>query len=107
MTDSERRNSDRKAIFAVVGIDTESRKDRVGVTRNLSAGGLLFHSASQFEIGEELDLVFRKSPKHKDHHVTARVVRALHEPDGEGPFRFLTAVQFDELIPVTQETPLY
>ena len=79
--DSDRRNSDRALIHAVVGIDSSDRSDRVGVTRNLSSKGALFHSASKFSPGEKLSLRLRAPGDNSDRHIDARVVRVeLEDP---------------------------
>lgn len=100
MIDSnERRADERAAINAVVGIDTSDRKDRVGVTRNLSSRGALFHSASRFSRGERLHLMFHDPVTERDRQVTARVVRTdVDSPERGNFFRHLTAVEFDEPI---------
>ena len=102
MTESQtddRRNNNRELINAVVGIDATDRTDRVGVTRNLSSKGALFHSASRFSPGEKLKLLFRKPGKDGEHKVEAMVVRtAVDDPESDSMFRHLTAVVFDEPI---------
>jgi len=100
MTDSERRNHPRHLLHAVVGIDTADRKDRVGVTRNLSATGALFHSASAFYEGETLSLMFRDPVSHEDQAVTAIVVRTDTDPPSvDSHFPYLTAVRFERPLP--------
>lgn len=100
MTDSDRRSYPRNLLHAVVGIDTTRRKDRVGVTRNLSATGALFHSASAFDEGEILSLVFRDPISETEQTVTAVVVRTdVDPPSVDSHFPHLTAVRFDRPLP--------
>ena len=95
-SEEDRRSQQREIINAVVGIDATNRTDRVGVTRNLSAKGALFHSASRFTPGETLTLLLRRPGKDGEHRVRARVVRTeLNDPDSDSIFCHLTAVEFD------------
>jgi hypothetical protein len=100
MTDKnvERRCYNRRPVHAAVAIDTTDRENRIGVTRNLSAGGVLFHTASRFNIGEKLDLTFRGPPVVPiDTRVRGRVVRASHDVRESGTlFPHVIAVEFDE-----------
>lgn len=96
MTESERRTTPRHLLHAVVGIDSTDRKDRVGVTRNLSATGALFHSASSFSEGETLSLMFRDPVSKEEQTVTAVVVRTdVDPPSVDSHFPYLTAVRFE------------
>ena len=96
MTEMDRRNYPRHLLHAVVGIDTADRKDRVGVTRNLSSTGALFHSASAFDEGETLSLMFRHPVSKEEKTVTAVVVRTDIDPPGvDTHFPHLTAVKFE------------
>jgi hypothetical protein len=90
---SERRRFERHPIQVPVNISTAARRDRVGVVRDLSASGMLFHSRSEFALGERLALEFRI---HRDQGSTAgRVVRTFCDPVLGVTFPYLTAVQFD------------
>jgi hypothetical protein len=100
MTEMERRDYPRLHLHAVVGIDTVERKDRVGVTRNLSATGALFHSASAFDEGETLSLIFRDPVSKEEQTITAVVVRTdVDPPSVDSHFPHLTAVKFDRPLP--------
>ena len=94
----ERRIHDRRALHAAVAIDATDRENRVGVTRNLSAGGVLFHTASRFQLGETLDLTFRGPPVIPvDTRVRGKVVRAHHDVrESDTLFPHLIAVEFEE-----------
>ena len=92
----DRRHHNRQLVHAVVGIDADDRRDRVGVTRNLSPTGALFHSASRFEPGETLELLYREPGSEEDVRVKAKVVRTeIDDPKSGSFFCHLTAVQFD------------
>jgi hypothetical protein len=56
---SERRNHVRHPANVVVAISTDERKDRVGVTSDVSATGTLVHSLSRFAVGERVSLMYR------------------------------------------------
>jgi hypothetical protein len=94
----ERRCWSRRPVHAAVAIDASDRDNRIGVTRNLSAGGVLFHTASRFQIGEYLDLTFRGPPVVPvDTRVRGRVVRACHDVRESGTlFPHVIAVEFEE-----------
>ncbi len=79
------------------------RKERAGITRNVSAGGVLFHSASRFALGQHLELRFRApltAPTHmrSEIQLTGTVVRVATDAR-DTAFRHLTAVKFDEPTP--------
>jgi hypothetical protein len=98
---AERRNFYRRPVHAAIAIDTANRENRIGVTRNLSAGGVMFHTASRFELGEELDVTFRGPPVIPvDTRVRGRVVRARHDVKESGTlFPHVIAVEFDQPLP--------
>jgi hypothetical protein len=56
---SERRNHVRHPANVVVAISTDERRDRVGVTSDVSATGLLVHSLSRFAVGERVSVMYR------------------------------------------------
>ena len=93
MTESERRSCPRHPIHVAVSITTVDRHDRVGVTRDLSASGLLFHSLSRFQPGEKVWLVFQAAERANC--ATGEVVRAAQDPHETSLLRYLTAVRFD------------
>jgi hypothetical protein len=89
----ERRRFERHAIQVPVNVSTKVRQNRVGVIRDVSASGVLFHSRSRFALGERLTIQFRIR---KDKSSTAgRVVRAGTDQRDDAFFPYLTAVQFD------------
>lgn len=76
-----------------IKVSTPVRRDRLGVIRDVSASGLLFHSLSQFEIGERVTVMF-KAP-HGNGVTAGEVVRTDTDEHPDNIFRHLTAVRFD------------
>ena len=99
LSHQERRNNQREPLHAVMGINSNGRdRERAGVTRNLSATGALFHSASRYQAGERVKLRFRDPVSHRElEEVSARVVRTEIEPIEKGSFFcHLVAVEFEQ-----------
>ena len=103
----ERRTHERRPVHAAVAIDTNERENRIGVTRNLSAGGVLFHTASRFHIGEALAVTFRGPPVVPvDTRVRGKVVRACHDVQESGTlFPHVIAVEFEEPLDYLTQGP--
>jgi hypothetical protein len=84
----------------VVNVSTDNRKDRVGVTSDVSESGMVFHSLSRFAVGEKLDIVFGAVDAERV--ASGRVVRTARDPRWH-LFPNVTAIQFDaprpEIIP--------
>jgi len=100
----ERREKERLQVYKVVGIDCGDHIDRVGITRNVSPRGALFHSASEFVVGDFLVLLMQSADSDVEDKVAARVVRVeLEDPAADSPFPHLTAVEFDEPIELPEE----
>jgi len=55
---SNRRRSERHVVVVPVQIDSAQRKERLGVTRDVSQSGTLLLSNSKFTVGEKLELTF-------------------------------------------------
>lgn len=91
---SERRRYQRLPIQVPVNVSTTVRRDRVGMIRDLSVSGLLFHSLSKFAIGERVVVMFKLAGGRKGIS-SGHVVRAAVDPNVENMFRFVTAVSFD------------
>lgn len=89
----ERRRFERHPIETPVSVSTSVRRDRVGMIRDMSTSGALFHSRSQFAIGERVTLMFRIANRNAS--TAGQVVRAFTDTNNDNIFRFLTAVQFD------------
>ncbi len=104
-TGAERRAHRRYRASFPINIEAGARKNRVGMTRDASAQGLLFNTPSRFAPNDELDLTFYMPLSDAD--LVRRkgiVVRVEDAPDSL-PWRYLTAVQFVEPAP-DLEAPL-
>ena len=96
----DRRGHVRHRANLVVSVSTEERKDRVAVSSDVSAGGMVFHSLSRFSVGEVVNLIFEVGPDERT--AVGRVVRAGRDPRWH-LFPNVTAVAFDrprpEIVP--------
>lgn len=90
---SERRRYQRLPIHVPVNVSTTVRRDRVGMIRDLSVSGVLFHSLSKYALGERVVVMFKLAGRKGIS--SGRVVRAAIDPNLENMFRFVTAVSFD------------
>ncbi len=97
MVGGERRIFERHPIQTPVNVCTDHRRDRVGVIRDVSRSGMLFHSRSRFALGERVALMFYVP--HEGQYIrgttAGRVVRAFVDDNLECMFQHVTAVQFD------------
>ena len=91
----DRRRYPRRTARLVLGIETDSRKDRAGLTRDVSPSGMAFRSPSRFDVGETVKVRFR-DPLSKQRHVEVfgTVVRTQVEPR-QFIFRHIAAVRFN------------
>jgi hypothetical protein len=89
----ERRQAARLRVAVPVAITTSYAPERVGMTRDVSATGILFHSVTKFDVGEDMRLVF--TVNNANAVATGRVVRAQVDPNVDTSFRHITAVKFD------------
>jgi hypothetical protein len=92
---SDRRSSMREFVYAPINVHTAQRRDRVGMFREMSRTGALFHSRSQFEVGERLTMQYRAEHGELTF-VEGTVVRAFRDSCEDNVFQFLTAVQFED-----------
>ncbi len=94
-----RQTTRRERHYAVV-LESGSRTDRVGVTRNVSAQGLLVNTPSHFAVGESLKVaVFGQTPHPSL--ATGRVVRVEETPHtSTEPWRYRLAVALDTELPL-------
>jgi len=90
---SERRTAGRHEVFVPVNVSTHERRDRVGMIRDLSESGVLFHSLSRYAIGERVAVMFKLNGERVP--TSGCVVRAAVDDNADNMFRFLTAVRFD------------
>jgi len=95
---NEHRQFERRRIYMPVAINTEARRDRLGLIRDMSETGMLFHSRSKFAIGERVTLEFSVEAE-RDGAATGQVVRADRDQNEDNMFPFLTAIQFDAPLP--------
>lgn len=88
-----RRRFERHPVRVPVNVSTAVRRDRVGMIRDVSASGVLFHSRSKFEIGERVTVMFKLA--HRKGLTAGSVVRTDTDDHPDNMFRFVTAVRFD------------
>ncbi|MGI5860930.1 MAG: PilZ domain-containing protein [Myxococcales bacterium] len=97
------RQAERHVVAVVVQIDSAHRKERIGVTRDVSASGTLFLSNSKFEVGERLEVTFHVSEDpgsvRKGHGEVVRVERL--EPGRQ--WRYAMALKFDQPLPQSED----
>ena len=67
----------RQPVNVAVSITAPDRPGQIGVTRDVSDGGMLFQSLSRFDVGIRVQLLFRTGEREEE--VTARVVRASRD----------------------------
>jgi hypothetical protein len=73
--------------------------ERIGLSRDASASGVLFNTRSRFAAGDEIDLTLHLAAD-EERRVRARVVRVETVPkDSDFLWRYLTAVCFLEPLP--------
>lgn len=90
---SNRRSAPRQAAVIPVQLDAEERKERFGVTHDISTRGTLIYTNSKFEVGERLQISLyftREAPKTVQSHVV-RIVRQDHAP----LWRYALGLRFD------------
>jgi hypothetical protein len=95
----ERRAFPRYKARFPISIDAGERKERVGLSHDASAQGLLFNTPSRFAREEELELTcYLPSTLAEAVRLRAHVVRVETAPAGL-PWKYLAAVRFDEPAP--------
>jgi hypothetical protein len=75
---NNRRRGVRQPVNVAVNITAPDRPEQIGVSRDVSDGGMLFHSLSRFDVGVRVQLLFRTGEREEV--VNARVVRASKDP---------------------------
>ena len=91
---AERRRHPRRTARLVLGIETDTRKDRAGLTQDVSPTGMSFRSPSRFDVGETVKLSFRDpQARQRQVEVYGKVVRTQLEPK-QFIFRHVAAVSF-------------
>ena len=91
--DNQRR-SERVACTELINIDTPTRKDRAGITRDMSDNGMRFQSRSKFELGERIEVLIHISQIGYKR-VSGRIVRTSLPPDYASFFPHPAALEFD------------
>ncbi len=77
-------------------LDTESKTGRFGVSRNVSASGMLLRTRSRFTLGDRIGLTFRFTSDANDRRLDGKIVRLERDQgDDAGIFPRQVAVQFD------------
>ena len=89
----------RERHYAVI-LECGARTDRVGVTRNVSAQGLLVNTPSLFAVGESLKVAVLGQTLHPSL-AMGRVVRVEESaPMSTDPWRYRLAVALDTELPL-------
>jgi hypothetical protein len=83
----------------------------LGVTRNVSASGMLLATRSRYALGQRLDLTFRVHPGSPTRNLKARVVRLGRAgPKADDLYPRRVAIEFDrplvKLVPELQKAAL-
>jgi hypothetical protein len=91
---SERRRFPRRPIWKPVNVNTMERRDRVGMIRDMSETGVLFHSRSRFAIGERVSIEFRPDANTIGS-AAGQVVRAFRDTNEDTLFPYVTAIQLE------------
>jgi len=100
----EARKHPRRPVWLPVGIDGESRPNRIGVSRDASLNGVLISTGSRFEVGETVTLRIRLTEKNQEILAKGTVVRVDKESGAAAqmwPFRI--AVQLDKPVAALQD----
>ncbi|MBX3214085.1 MAG: PilZ domain-containing protein [Labilithrix sp.] len=95
----DRRDKPRTPAVLAVALDSENKPARHGVTRDLSANGLLIVTPTHFAKGERLKIKVHAGPVGLD--VVGRVARVDENPISSPElWRYRVGVQLDEPLPV-------
>ncbi|MBI5548082.1 MAG: PilZ domain-containing protein [Deltaproteobacteria bacterium] len=102
-SDSNRRRAPRHMVVVPVHIDSAQRKDRLGVTRDVSNSGALFLSNSMFAIGERLEVTFYVSAKSRSGRKAQGEVVRVEQLETGLQWRYAMALVFAEPMPDADE----
>lgn len=95
----DRRTKPRTPAILAVGLSSESKSARHGVTRDLSAKGLLIVTPSQFQKGDRIKITVHTGGEGVD--VVGRVARVDENPISSPElWRYRVGVELDEPLPV-------
>lgn len=94
---NDRRGDERFLTYVAVEIEGQGKKQRFGVTRDASTGGLLLSTPSRFEVGTELTLRPQDASGNPGTEVVATVIRVDEAtPGSDEPWRYQLAVRFSD-----------
>jgi len=96
---SNRRRANRRVVVVPVQIDSAQRKERLGVTRDVSNTGTLFLSNSKFAIGEKLQVTFFVSPDSTNGQKTVGEVVRVEQLQSGLQWRYAMALRFEQPLP--------
>ncbi|MBX3258555.1 MAG: PilZ domain-containing protein [Labilithrix sp.] len=100
----DRRGTPRTPAVLAVALDSENKPARHGVTRDLSANGLLIVTPTHFAKGERLKIKVHAGALGLD--VVGRVARVDENPISSPElWRYRVGVQLDEPLPVDLADP--
>ncbi|MGC4117683.1 MAG: PilZ domain-containing protein [Myxococcales bacterium] len=100
---SNRRRADRRIVVVPVQIDSSERKERLGVTRDVSHSGTLFLSNSKFAIGEKLQVTFFVSSESQTGHKTEGEVVRVEQLSSGLQWRYAMALRFNKPLPAADQ----
>lgn len=95
----DKRRSARHMVVVPVQIDSEQRKDRLGVTRDVSNSGTLLLSNSKFAIGEKLRVTFYVSSDSTEPQKTVGEVVRVEQLQAGLQWRYAMALRFEQPLP--------
>ena len=98
-----RRRANRRIVVVPVQIDSAQRKQRLGVTRDVSHLGTLFLSNSKFAVGEKLQLILYVSAEARSGHKTEGAVVRVEELEAGLQWRYAMALRFDRPLPAADQ----
>jgi hypothetical protein len=103
---SVKRQFDRQQAFIPLSVESDGGEGGLGVTRDASSGGVLFHTRCQLKVGDTVALKFASLVDGEgERQVQGKVVRVEENTSEMGyMWPLLVAVKFDEKTSELQET---
>lgn len=96
----DRREKPRTAAVLAVGLESETKDGRLGVTRDISAKGLLVVTASHFEKGDRLKITVHAGRVGVD--LSGRVIRIDENPISSPElWRYRIGIELDAPMPTS------
>ena len=94
---ANRRQDPRISYQTVVAIESEGRRERGGMTRDLSRRGLLFNTTARFSQGESIELRFKPPESSELRRFKATVIRAdVEAPERGAILKYRIAVGLEQ-----------